>query len=592
MLVRGYSEDEGSSNGSGKSSLARRSIIWVLFGVTPEGIRADDVVNRHTKGKSGAVLIFEGIDGEQYSIHRFRKPKVSLRFFQGENELTLRNEKETQKLIDQAIGRDATSFLQTNFFGQGMDKVYLDMTPKYQKEVIESILPIGYLDDWVALAKTEKAKLAKSSAATEGEVRTVDGKLTQAGHNLTELVHSSNTWNVTQQAKIVEADRRVKETKAEGETAKVEEIKNELEKLPIITHKIDHTVQQITNTTLQMTEIGGLLSRNRDKRSQWTAHKRHLEGQRVDLRPGVCPTCKQSIDDETHAALKEKQKEIVDQITHADTMISACTQNINIHDKAFKDQEAVISGLSLEKARLEAMEKTRSKLKDKLATMESNENYTRAVSELNLILGEENPYEELVVLRQQAVTLQTEAKNIYVDLLQSLTKEEETLSYWVEMFSKDMRNYLFAKACPFLESRTNFHLQGLGNPQINVKFSTSKTLKSKEEREDFNIKVWSETGGGDFSSLSGGEQQIVSFAVGLALADLAETQVEGKSHFLILDEPFIALDSRNYENIVQYLTELGKQRETILLISNDDSLISLIPTQVSVTKSNGVSRID
>ena len=85
---------------------------------------------------------------------------------------------------------------------------------------------------------------------------------------------------------------------------------------------------------------------------------------------------------------------------------------------------------------------------------------------------------------------------------------------------------------------------------------------------------------------------MTSFAIGLALADLAETQVEGSSHFLILDEPFMALDGRNCENIVNYLSgELAQKRETILLISNEDSLQSLISNRIHIVKSGGVSRL-
>lgn len=592
MLVRGYSRDEGSSNGSGKSSLARRAIIWAMFGVTPEGIKADGVINRHSKGPSGATLVFEGIDGKKYTIHRARKPKPSLRFLQGGNELTLRNEKETQKLINQALGRDATGFLQTNFFGQGADKLYLDMTPKYQKEVIESILPIGYLDDMIELAKTEKVLVSQAASSLTEVTNRLNGQVTQATSNVDTLSQNSRAWSAEHRARLTEARKKVDEAKAKGDTARVEEIKAELEKMPEIAHKIDYLTQRMGSLTVEVTELGNLLSRNRDRKSQWVGHKQHLEGQRVDLKPGVCPTCSQTIDDETHAGLKAKQAELIEQVAKADEMISQCTANINLHNTAFHNKQADLYHVTDEKAKMEGMERTRRKLQDTLVTLESNEDYTKAVSELNMVRGEENPFDKMIPQQEQVLRDLNSKRDEKVEALSRLVAEKHVLDYWVTAFSKDMRNYLFAKACPFLESRTNFHLQGLGNPQIKVKFSTSKTLKSKEEREDFNIQVWSETGGGDFSSLSGGEQQITSFAVGLALADLAETQVEGKSHFLILDEPFIALDSRNYENIVQYLSELRKHKETILLISNDDSLISLIPDQINVIKSNGVSTIE
>ena len=138
------------------------------------------------------------------------------------------------------------------------------------------------------------------------------------------------------------------------------------------------------------------------------------------------------------------------------------------------------------------------------------------------------------------------------------------------------------KACPFLEARVTANLQKLGSTQLHATFSTSKTLKSGDVKPEFDVQVWSDTGGQGFDSLSGGEQQLLSFAVGIALADLAETQVGGVSSVLILDEPFVYLDGKNSENLVNYLT--ASERETTILISNDENLKSLIPNVIRVTK--------
>ena len=81
--------------------------------------------------------------------------------------------------------------------------------------------------------------------------------------------------------------------------------------------------------------------------------------------------------------------------------------------------------------------------------------------------------------------------------------------------------------------------------------------------------------------------------MGLALSDLAETQAEGSSELLILDEPFMALDPRNCENVVRFLTEnLAKRKSTILLISNESELQELIPNTIKIIKRNGISVLE
>ncbi len=85
---------------------------------------------------------------------------------------------------------------------------------------------------------------------------------------------------------------------------------------------------------------------------------------------------------------------------------------------------------------------------------------------------------------------------------------------------------------------------------------------------------------------------MVSFAIGLALADLASCKTASKPEFLILDEPFSELDERNSEAIVDYLTgDFGKTKDTLLLISNEASLQGLIPERIHVVKEKGVSNV-
>ncbi|KKK65168.1 hypothetical protein LCGC14_2976880, partial [marine sediment metagenome] len=75
-LIIGWSYDDKNGNMSGKSSLARNSIVWGLYGKTVDGVRADAVINTSIPNAKhcGVTLHFEGIDGNDYRIYRARKP--------------------------------------------------------------------------------------------------------------------------------------------------------------------------------------------------------------------------------------------------------------------------------------------------------------------------------------------------------------------------------------------------------------------------------------------------------------------------------------------------------------------------------------
>ena len=61
---------------------------------------------------------------------------------------------------------------------------------------------------------------------------------------------------------------------------------------------------------------------------------------------------------------------------------------------------------------------------------------------------------------------------------------------------------------------------------------------------------------------------------------------------MILDEPFLYQSPENCERIVQFITHHLGGKSTILLISNEDSLVNLVPNRVHVVKKKGVTSID
>ena len=90
----------------------------------------------------------------------------------------------------------------------------------------------------------------------------------------------------------------------------------------------------------------------------------------------------------------------------------------------------------------------------------------------------------------------------------------------------------------------------------------------------------------------GGEQQLINFSIGLALSDLATMRTGTTSSFLILDEPFENLSKSNAELIINYINEhMLKKKESIFLISHEDSFKNLIPNKIHVEKRKGISYI-
>jgi DNA repair exonuclease SbcCD ATPase subunit len=610
VLVTGYSHDEGSANGSGKSTVANKAIIWALFGQTAAGTKGDEVINRHTDAKGcTAELVLRDNRGTTCRITRTRQPAglkyEKLAAKQPPNgllpsdspwvDVSRRSQSATQELINSDIGRDYISFMQTDFFGQGRNTSFLSFTPSQQTEVLEQILPIKELSEWSEYAKKSKKKLDETIVSCERMHAYWDGALSQVESVQVSAKQNSINWIAIRIGEItrISNDIAVYDASVKDKKRDLEATQLELSSLPhsqLTQRKVEYEALEKS-----MKQAQHDLDVCKSVQNKAEIDKALKEKEMLDIRED-CPTCEQPLPEAARKKLMIRQHEIGGEVYELQETIVEAKHAV----KGWDDHVVRVAHKydSVKRGYAEAVEAVayQNELNTsiyKLAKAIDPEKRMELVAELKRVEAGVNPFESEIENADVDQKRILETLHRYHDSEQKLKKEREYLESWTNIFGKDFKTFLFKRACPFLERKTAEHLSGLGNDQLKVEFSTSKTLKSGDEKAGFSIKVYSETGGLGYDSLSGGEQQMVSFAVGLALADLAETQVKGGSNLLILDEPFMALDDRNCENLVTYLTsELNSRRETILLISNEENLKVLISERIHVEKSGGISSVE
>lgn len=591
VLVTGYSHDEGDANGSGKSSLANKSILWCLFGQTAGGLKADDVINRHTSPPHFVQLEVEGSDNKIYTIKRSRKP-ASLELHCGEQRLTQRNEKETQELINTIIGRNYTNFIYSDFFGQGREGSFLSLPPKDQKEILEKILPIAQLSKWSDSAAKHKAEILTQIAITETNISIAKGGLAQLKSTLEAQKIKITTWASNQEGLIQNRVQAAAKYRAQNASAinEIAALEKTLETFTIPDDVSKEHNEAFETLMLRQSEL-------RKAEQSFSSWRSELERQNSIINnkdPDQCGSCGQRLPEvvlqtreSNIAKAKDKFLSIKLTLEQADTAVKFYKEQVMCLTKRAKEYESQV--LNRQRAL-----KEKTILQDQLSTKRAavNTDYlVKLESEISILKAQTNPYVMDTSLQQSIISEQSKLEDAQ-KILASLVMEKDRLGFWQDAFGKDLKIYLLDRVCPFLTERVSKHLEGLGNSQIKVTFNTTKQLKSGESRDEFSCDVRSSTGGCGYDSLSGGEAQIVSFAIGLALADLAESQAVGLSRILILDEPFMSLDGRNSENLVNYIVgTLAQRRETILLVSNEESLKTLVPSIVHVVKQNGVTSI-
>lgn len=588
VLVTGHSYDDGGSNGSGKSSLVSKSLVWGLFGTSPDGVRADDVVNRHSgRGHAFVEICFTSDDSQHYIIKRSREPnRLWLKTGAGQD-LTCRLEADTQKLINKLLGRDFKTFAQTDFFGQGRLLSFPSLSSAEQYKVLETILPLEKLQAWHQTTLASLKPIVHEKEVCRIDVLQCAAVICAHGFTIEKIEDDVKQWERMQADEIKQVEVLLKgalERKVANDKDRAN-IDTEIEKLgaPRSLEPLKERTKEIGNAFLKWNEaFQEILSQS----GQYISHKDSLEKQIACLNSDSCPTCKQIWPDlqtrlEKKVSLslelddyKEKLKKTIQAKQNITQIIKGLNEERDQIQEEITEEANKVHNLQLLQARRIALNKTVAKA-DVIVQTEKLEKYK----------GYVNPYLKSIEQVKESIEQESSKEVKLKNRQATLEKEIDAIVVWKEAFSKDIRTLLFDKICSFLNTGTEQHLKKLNNSQLHVEFSTNKSMKSGKTKEEFALRCWNDFGGNSFASLSGGEKQMISFAIGLSLADLAETQVRHSSNVLILDEPFLYLDDKNCESVVNYLVdELMKRKSTVFLISNEDHLKALIPNRIHVTK--------
>ncbi len=572
VLVTGWSNDENNGNMAGKSSVANHCISWGLYGRTVHGIKADDVINTSIKNAKhcGVTIIFEGIDSQIYRIYRARKPN-SLMLAQeidtvaGDEwyDLSKRNEKDTQELINALLGRDHKTFIQSDFFGQGRERSFLALPGSEQKAVVEEILPLNSLEKWKEKAKEELKLVEQRVEAAETErCMSHERKRTALSH-LHTLQSQEAGWNTNNAVELSQVQRELNKI-----LSITENIEDEIETLRESIPSGDTAGVLHTQTVLERT-----LSRSINSLG-YTIDTLTGDIDRRAARPEVCASCEQALPEERIELNAEALK---NDKTKREELLAERGEK-----EAKQYLAASMIAICHEIQGLETSVKTR----DQKVVLEEK---------VRICVNASNPFAALVVAVDRQVKEEQSLEEEATLQAIKLADEREHYRFWANAYGADLKTMLFNQVCPYLERQTNQYLRDLDNSQIKVKFRTVKLLKSGDARDQFCVTAASDTGSKVFELFSGAEKQLTSFAVGMALSDLAGMQVEGASSFMILDEPFLYQSPENCERIINFITTHlvsgGEGGKTILLISNEDNLANLVHDRVHVVKEKGVTYI-
>lgn len=176
QLIDGWNEDDGRSEGSGKSAVVN-ALCWGGYGKLPKDAGIDEVIK---DGASSCKVIINFKGGDK--IVRGRKPN-ELYLFKDGQVIKGKDAKETQLLIEEYLGCNFETFCQSVYFAQNYDKKFLSSNQEDKGKILSSIQNLQIFDkarkEAADLAKIEEAKLTKLKAELQVQSNVIANANTQ-----------------------------------------------------------------------------------------------------------------------------------------------------------------------------------------------------------------------------------------------------------------------------------------------------------------------------------------------------------------------------------------------------------------------------
>jgi DNA repair exonuclease SbcCD ATPase subunit len=553
-------DEEGSSNGSGKSSLAA-AILWCLFGRTIGKDRPGDAIVNWFNGKDCFVKIEVG----DYAITRSRRLKGSpeLIIQKSGKDISASTTENAQKQLLRLFNLDYEIFVSSVFFGQ-LGRSFLELPDARRRSILERVFNLHRLNVWAEVAKEKLVGLELSVAQLAAECAANESELTRLRADLAlkrRLETDYEGRRIDRRDAALQRRQTYETELRQIAVPNIPEIKRQWEVVTKIKQKLMEYEAQLTERT------AGAMSLKRDIGSI------NEEEKRWKAKAGtMCPSCQQSIAREhvlnVCAPFDERRKLIQNQITRLEqeaTAIRTVTENTSAKVSAAGPQ------MSLKEA--EAIVRDAARLRDQIQQVDRD---------VETIMEEDNPYGS-----QSAEKSMSDRDAVITGIkkrIEDLNLLVRHISYLHSAYSdkKKLKSFLLSDLIPFLNERVVYYLKAF-DCDFDMKFDA--TLKDVTSRWDYEL-------------CSGGERKRIDLAVMFAFYDLYVAIYGPQCNVIVLDEVDGRLDPSGVQAFVDiidrdFTSKSGQKNrpDAVLIISHKDEMRDAFPSKIKVVKDGNISRI-
>lgn len=600
------------SNGSGKSYLLD-AVAWCLYGRTlRERVAKDDVVRLLFRNTGGGKLEVQrdkkGVpvrpdEGCTVEVHLVNGPKpIKVVRYQGHPTLgnrvelyvngtpvTQGRDAMTQEAIEQVIGLDYRTFVNSVAFGAGDDvRSFFSATDSERKAIMERILS---LEVYAEAEKVARGRLRAKQGELETAERRVEAlkeTLVSQERMLAEVVSEEDMQS--KRERLAKAQRTIRQLARESKRLAVRAAKSRknMKRLEQLAKVSERTYQDAMATFERRTAVleRKIAVAERESLSAMAEAKTTIGavGKVVSLAGRACPTCRQTVEPKfakRMVALADKQR---------------CAHEA----EAERVETQVLKPLHLKLKRLVEPERPSTADYDRVRERWRTRKGACDAIESRIEAAHESEVEferELDEAKSRASKVAAEIKNTKAGIaaLEKAMVGARTallqLEFWTEGFGNaGIKSFLIEAEIPVINRIATRYACRLLGPGARVQLSATRELKGGGQREELVVHGVIPGCTVSYANASKGQKKRLDLCVLLAFRDVVSRRSAKAFEQFFADELFDGLDETGEEFVVELLRELSAQCP-VILVTHSPRLKSIGDRLITVRHEDGVSNV-
>ena len=513
-------------NGAGKSTILD-ALCFGLFNKPFRNISKGQLVNS-VNGSAAVVEVEFIVGGKNVKVMRGIKPN-KFEVYVNDNMINQdANARDYQKYLEQQImGLNYRSFTQVVILGSSTFVPFMQLSTKARREVVEDILDIKVFSLMNFLLKNKNKELNEDIRNVEYQYEMTNEKISLQEKFIKNVINNKST--------IIEENRQ----KISDNNSTIESRKDKIQSYEQAKQNLSYDAEEHTKIEQKLKKLSKTEAALENRKAE---HDRQIQFFKNN---DECPTCEQSITDETKQTQTElrtsKIREIENGIGDLQRLESEEQDSLQLILRNLEEIRSADVEIAKIRASITEMEKFNVKLQNDIDTYESGSVSEEDKTKLDELRG------AIKYIDEQKSKLNED--RFYIDVARNLLQDSG-------IKTKIVKQYL-----PIMNKLVNTYLSSMDFfVNFNIDENFQETIKSRF-RDEFS-----------YASFSEGEKMRIDLALLFTWRAVAKMKNSTNTNLLILDEIFdSSLDGSGTDDFLKILNTFSDQN--VFVISHKQDIL-------------------